>query len=57
MSHVADPIDFEYSPPAKIPAYLEKVYWWAYVHPQAVRLFERQWLVNRAGGGSLRAMR
>ena len=46
MSHVADPIDFEYPPPAKIPAYLEKVYWWAYVHPQAVRLFERQWLVN-----------
>ncbi len=46
MSHVADPIDFECPPPAQIPAYLEKIYWWAYVHPQAVRLFERQWLVN-----------
>jgi ubiquinone/menaquinone biosynthesis C-methylase UbiE len=22
------------------------VYWWAYVHPQAVQLFEREWLVN-----------
>lgn len=29
-----------------IPAYLTRVYGWAYVHPQAVRLFERQWLVN-----------
>lgn len=29
-----------------IPRYLEQVYWWAYVHPQAVKLFEREWLVN-----------
>ena len=29
-----------------IPAYLEKNYWWAYVHPKAVQLFEREWLVN-----------
>jgi ubiquinone/menaquinone biosynthesis C-methylase UbiE len=29
-----------------IPAYLAQTYWWAYVHPGAVRLFERQWLVN-----------
>ncbi len=29
-----------------IPKYLEETYWWAYVHPKAVRLFERQWLVN-----------
>ena len=29
-----------------IPAYLRRIYWWAYVHPQAVRVFERQWLVN-----------
>lgn len=32
------------SPP--IPGYLEQVYWWAYVHPKAVHLFEREWLVN-----------
>ena len=31
---------------APIPAYLEKTYWWAYVHPNAIRLFERQWLVS-----------
>ena len=29
-----------------IPSYLSKTYWWAYVHPRAVYLFERQWLVN-----------
>jgi ubiquinone/menaquinone biosynthesis C-methylase UbiE len=29
-----------------IPSYLEKVYWWAYVHPHAVHVFEREWLVN-----------
>ncbi len=29
-----------------IPSYLEQVYWWAYVHPNAVHLFEREWLVN-----------
>ncbi|SPE24055.1 Methylase involved in ubiquinone/menaquinone biosynthesis [Burkholderiales bacterium] len=29
-----------------IPRYLEQVYWWAYVHPGAVQLFERTWLVN-----------
>lgn len=29
-----------------MPAYLEQTYWWAYTHPRAVRVFERQWLVN-----------
>mgnify|MGYP001550331975 FL=1 len=29
-----------------IPAYLKDTYWWAYIHPKAVRFFERQWLVN-----------
>jgi ubiquinone/menaquinone biosynthesis C-methylase UbiE len=31
---------------AAIPRYLEQVYWWAYVHPKAVQVFEREWLVN-----------
>ena len=38
------------APPATrapaVPGYLEQVYWWAYVHPKAVQLFEREWLVN-----------
>ena len=29
-----------------VPHYLEEVYWWAYVHPNAVQVFEREWLVN-----------
>jgi ubiquinone/menaquinone biosynthesis C-methylase UbiE len=29
-----------------IPYYLTAYYAWAYVHPRAVKLFERQWLVN-----------
>ena len=28
------------------PAYLETVYWWAYLRPRAIWVFERQWLVN-----------
>ena len=32
--------------PLPVPEYLEETYWWAYVHPWAVRVFERGWLVN-----------
>ncbi len=45
--------DYTYDRPAppasrslQIPRYLDTVYWWAYVHPRAVRIFERYWLVN-----------
>ena len=30
----------------QIPQYLTQAYWWAYVHPRAVQVFEREWLVN-----------
>ena len=29
-----------------VPDYLRRYYWWAYVHPAAIELFERQWLIN-----------
>jgi ubiquinone/menaquinone biosynthesis C-methylase UbiE len=29
-----------------VPDYLRKYYWWTYIHPRAVKFFERQWLVN-----------
>src|SRR5437870_12955164 len=32
--------------PLPVPSYLQETYWWAYVHPWAVRIFERGWLVN-----------
>jgi ubiquinone/menaquinone biosynthesis C-methylase UbiE len=34
------------APEGPLPAYLTAHYWWAYIHPRAVRFFERQWLVN-----------
>jgi ubiquinone/menaquinone biosynthesis C-methylase UbiE len=34
------------TPDLPVPHYLEQTYWWAYVHPAAVRLFERGWLVD-----------
>ena len=36
--------EIETSPP--IPDYLQDTYWWAYVHPKSVWVFEREWLVN-----------
>ncbi len=35
-----------------VPRYLEQVYWWAYVHPKAVRLFERR--ITHVQGATLR---
>jgi len=43
--------------PVVIPRYLETTYWWAYLHPNAVRLFERQWLVNLILWGNFARLR
>jgi ubiquinone/menaquinone biosynthesis C-methylase UbiE len=40
-----------------VPGYLERAYWWAYVRPGAVRLFERQWLVNLILWGNFARLR
>jgi ubiquinone/menaquinone biosynthesis C-methylase UbiE len=29
-----------------IPHYLKKYYWWAYIHPNAIKFFDRQWIIN-----------
>ncbi len=42
---------------AAVPGYLHETYWWAYVHPNAVRLFERQWLVNLILWGNFARLR
>ncbi len=39
-----------------IPRYLDEAYWWAYVHPHAVQLFEREWLVNAILFGNYRRL-
>jgi ubiquinone/menaquinone biosynthesis C-methylase UbiE len=41
---------------ADAPGYLVHNYWWAYVHPRAVRVFERQWLVNLILWGNYRRL-
>jgi ubiquinone/menaquinone biosynthesis C-methylase UbiE len=43
--------------PVVVPDYLEKTYWWAYTHPNAVRVFERQWLVNLILWGNFSRLR
>lgn len=45
------------TPHPEIPEYLQKVYWWAYLHPHAVRLFEREWLVNLILWGNFSRLR
>ena len=43
--------------PLAVPGYLEQTYWWAYVHPKAVYVFERQWLVNLILWGNFSRLR
>jgi len=43
--------------PASIPEYLHNTYWWAYLHPRAVHIFERQWLVNLILWGNFARLR
>ena len=43
--------------PVPIPEYLQKTYWWAYLHPRAVHIFERQWLVNLILWGNFARLR
>jgi ubiquinone/menaquinone biosynthesis C-methylase UbiE len=49
----------EFSPqqPSVTPGYLQENYWWAYIHPNAVRVFERQWLVNLILWGNFALLR
>jgi ubiquinone/menaquinone biosynthesis C-methylase UbiE len=36
---------------------LQSTYWWAYLHPRAVHIFERQWLVNLILWGNFSKLR
>jgi ubiquinone/menaquinone biosynthesis C-methylase UbiE len=36
---------------------LQTTYWWAYLHPRAVHIFERQWLVNLILWGNFARLR
>jgi ubiquinone/menaquinone biosynthesis C-methylase UbiE len=43
--------------PQAVPSYLQDTYWWAYIHPNAVSFFERQWLVNLILWGNFARLR
>lgn len=40
------PVDSAKAPVIDIPAYLSKHYWWAYIHPNAIRFFDHQFIIN-----------
>lgn len=42
---------------AQIPQYLSETYWWAYIHPRAVRFFDRMLAVNFILFGNYRRLR
>lgn len=54
QSLVSHEIDHSMVP---VPDYLNETYWWAYVHPNAVKFFERQWLVNAILWGNFSRLR
>ena len=45
LNHNAQQRAFDPSRPLAIPSYLQQTYRWAYIYPNAVSIFERQWLV------------
>jgi len=44
-------------PLSEIPRYLTDTYWWAYIHPRAVRFFDRMLAVNLILFGNYRRLR
>ena len=40
-----------------VPEYLRETYWWAYLHPRAVKIFEHQWIVNLILWGNFARLR
>lgn len=40
----------------RIPDYLEETYWWAYLHPKALKFFEREWMVNLILWGNMKRL-
>jgi ubiquinone/menaquinone biosynthesis C-methylase UbiE len=43
--------------PALIPSYLRDAYWWAYLHPIALRFWDRDWLVSAILWGNYARLR
>jgi len=54
-TRVVEEMPFQVETP--IPEYLEKVYWWAYVRPYAIKFFDRPWIVNLILFGNMAKLR
>ncbi len=50
-------IESDAVPFSEIPHYLTETYWWAYIHPRAVRFFDRMLAVNLILFGNYRRLR
>ena len=48
---------FDQRPDLPLPKYLEDNYWWAYLHPKGLHIFEREWLVNLILWGNFSRLR
>jgi ubiquinone/menaquinone biosynthesis C-methylase UbiE len=46
MDRDVDALGAFYHKDTLVPPYLLRHYWWAYVHPRGVKIFDRDWLVN-----------
>ncbi len=57
MTVAVDTVDVESQQVNPVPVYLQETYWWAYVHPHAIWVFERQWLVNAILFGNFARLR
>jgi ubiquinone/menaquinone biosynthesis C-methylase UbiE len=57
VQQLAPVSEHDFPEPDPIPEYLQQTYWWAYLHPMGVRLFERQWLVNLILWGNFTRLR
>ncbi|RLA01277.1 MAG: methyltransferase [Gammaproteobacteria bacterium] len=51
------PFVFEVNKDIEIPEYLNKTYWWAYLHPRGVKFFDSTWMVNSILFGNYKKLR
>lgn len=45
-TEAGSPVDSAKAPTLSIPRYLQRHYWWAYIHPNAIRFFDHDPIIN-----------
>ena len=56
-SNQTHPFVFEINNELPIPDYLDESYWWAYLHPNGVKFFDKTWVVNSILFGNYNKLR